>query len=168
MKKNTTLLIRINDELKKEIQNIAAKNYVSVSELINVFLTDIAKKGDVNLATKEKLNVFRKEVANKKITIHTIKVMINNLIEKLDLIDKIEKVYLYGSFSRGEETPDSDIDLRLVTTNQISLFDIANLRYEIKEITGRDVDISNEDPDKLDPEFYELVQQDEICIYERP
>ena len=167
MKKNTTLLIRINDDLKKDIQNIADKNGVSVSEIINLCLSDIAKRGDLNLAMKEKLGVLKKELEKNSINIHTIKRVIEEAIEELELKDKINKVYLYGSFARGEETPKSDIDLRL-ETNHISGFEIGNLRYEIKEKTGRDVDISNEDSNKLDPDFYKLVKQDEICIYERP
>ena len=76
-------------------------------------------------------------------------------------------MYLYGSFARGEATYKSDIDLRLVTTDSMSMIDIGNLRYEIKEKTGRDVDISNEDPSKLDPDFYANVVNDEICIYDQ-
>ena len=166
MKKNTTLLIRINDDLKKDIQNIADKNGVSVSEIINLCLSDIAKRGDLNLAMKGKLGVLKKELEKNSINIHTIKRVIEEAIEELELKDKINRVYLYGSFARGEETPKSDIDLRL-ETNHISGFEIGNLRYEIKEKTGRDVDISNEDPNKLDPDFYAIIRKDEICIYDQ-
>lgn len=167
MKKDTTLLIRINSDLKSEIQEIADKNGVTVSEIINVYLADIAKKGDINLITKGKLGVIAREMKRgRKLDFFTIKNAIEQAIKECNLEDKIEKVYLYGSYARGEATQKSDIDLRLVTKD-ISLFELGNFGFEIKERTGKEVDVSNEKPEKLDPIFYENVRKDEICIYER-
>lgn len=167
MNKNDTLLIRINSDLKKQIQEIATKNNVSVAEIINVCLAEIAKKGDLNINQKAKLKVYSRIPKKDQIDIFTIRKVIAQLVENSEYKEKINKVYLYGSFARGEETPNSDIDLRFETTNNISMFDIGNIRYFIKEKTGRDVDISNEDPDKLDPDFYAKIAKDEICIYDR-
>ena len=75
-------------------------------------------------------------------------------------------MYLYGSYARGEDTDKSYIDLWLKTTDSITGFEIGNFRFEIKEKTGKDVDISNLDPEELDPDFYANVKKDEICIYE--
>ncbi len=167
MKKNTTLLIRINEDLKKQIQEIADKNDVSVSEIINVYLTDIAKKGDINLITKGKLGVISREMnKGRKLDFFAIRNAIEEAIIECNLKEKIEKVYLYGSYARGEATDKSDIDLRLVT-HDISLLEIGYFGSEIKEKTGKDVDVSNEKPEKLDPNFYANVKKDEICIYER-
>ena len=166
MKKNTTLLIRINEDLKKQIQNIADKNGVSVSEIINVYLTDIARKGDINLITKGKLGIIAREMNKGKLDFFAIKRAIEEAIAKCELQEKIDKVYLYGSYARGEATDKSDIDLRLVT-HDISLFEIGYFGYEIKEKTGKEVDVSNEKPEKLDPDFYANVKKDEICIYEK-
>ena len=166
MKKNTTLLIRINEDLKKQIQDIADKNGVSVSEIINVYLTDIARKGDINLITKGKLGIIAREMNKGKLDFFAIKRAIEEAITKCELQEKIDKVYLYGSYARGEATDKSDIDLRLVT-HDISLFEIGYFGYEIKESTGKEVDVSNEKPEKLDPAFYANVKKDEICIYEK-
>lgn len=167
MKKNDTLLIRINSDLKKQIQEIANKNYVSVAEIIDVCLTEIVRRGDLNINQKAKLKIYDRIPKKNDIDIFVIKNVLSQAIEDLQLKEKVNKVYLYGSFARGEDNPKSDIDLRLETTNNISMFDIGNIRYFIKEKTGRDVDISNEDPVKLDPDFYANVAKDEICIYEQ-
>lgn len=164
MKKNSTLLIRINDDLKKEIQLIAEKNQVSVSEIINLCISDIVKKGDLNLMMKGRLGVLAREHKREMIDIPFIKRSIEEAIEEMNLQSKINKVYLYGSFSRGEETSKSDIDLRL-ETNHISLFELGNFGSLIKEKTGREVDVSNEKPNKLDPDFYKIIRKDEICVY---
>ena len=166
MNRNNTLLIRINDSLKSTIQEIASKNNVSVSDIVNQCLVDIAKKGDLSLAMKSKLGVYGKVLGISNIDVVTIKKCLDEVLEDLKLKEKVKKVYLFGSFARGEATPSSDIDLRFETTNNISMFDIGNIRYYMKEKTGRDIDISNQDVNKLDPLFYKNIKKDEICIYE--
>ena len=167
MKKDTTLLIRINSGIKNDIQEIANRYDVSVSEIINVLLSDIVKKGDLGINVKAKLNIRNiPKDGYGYIDIFQIKMALEEAIEELNLKGQINKVYLYGSFARNEQNKNSNIDLRFETTNNISMFDIGNIRYFIKEKTGRDIDISNEDVDKLDPLFYENVKKDEICIYE--
>ena len=167
MNKDSTLLIRINSDLKQSIQEIANKYNISVSEIINCTLLDIARKGDLNIMQKSKLGLYRYDGADSILNIPQIKKAVEESILESNLEDKINKVYLYGSFSRNEAKKNSDIDLRLEAKNNLSMFDIGNIRYLIKEKTGRDVDISNEDTDKLDPLFYENVRKDEVCIYER-
>lgn len=167
MKKDATLIIRINSDIKNRVQEIASKYNVSVSEIINASLMDIARRGDINLIMKGRLGLLLPKDRDSDINIIKIKKAITEAIDESGLNNEINKVYLYGSFARNEETKDSDIDLRFETSNNISMFDIGNIRYLIKEKTGRDVDISNEDVDKLDPLFYENVKKDEICIYER-
>ncbi len=51
-----------------------------------------------------------------------------------------EKVYVFGSCARKEETPNSDIDL-LVEFNNASLFDHIRLEEEMKELLQTPVDI---------------------------
>lgn len=166
MKRNTTLLIRINEDLKKQIQEIADKNDVSVSEIINVYLKDIAKNGDLDVNQRKKLGIEDKTHRG-LLDVPTIKRVVTETIEELKLQNKIKKVYLFGSYSRGEAKKDSDIDLRLVTTDQITLFEIGNIRYYITEKTGKEVDITNVEPEEQDPDFYSEIKKDEFCIYEK-
>lgn len=162
MKRDTNLLIRINSSLKKEIQDIARRNNVSVSDIINQSLIDIASKGDLSSSMKSKLKVD----TNSNLSIDLLKRHINEVLDELGLKNKVLKVYLFGSVSRGEATSKSDVDLRFETTNDISMFDIGNIRYYLKKKTGRDVDITNEDPNNMDPSFYRNIKKDEICVYE--
>lgn len=60
-----------------------------------------------------------------KITIAIIKRYVEQIIVKYGK-GKIDKVYLFGSYSRGEEKRTSDIDLRFETKPGLSLFDIGN------------------------------------------
>ena len=44
----------------------------------------------------------------------------------------VSEAYLFGSFARGEQTPDSDIDLRLVCGNTMTFGTLYELFYELE------------------------------------
>lgn len=56
----------------------------------------------------------------------------------------IEYVGLFGSFARGEETPESDIDLLVRFGKPIGLFTYAHLTGLMKKKLGRKVDLVTE------------------------
>jgi predicted nucleotidyltransferase len=53
----------------------------------------------------------------------------------------IKKASLFGSFRRGEDRPDSDIDLIIEPTENMSLMGLAHLKGILEEKTGRVFDI---------------------------
>ena len=76
------------------------------------------------------------------------------------------KAWLFGSFSRGEETKDSDIDI-IVSLDQrrpvgLKFF---GMWTDLEEILGRKVDLVSEGT--LLPFAKESVEKDKILIYER-
>ena len=74
---------------------------------------------------------------------------------------------LFGSFSRGEETDSSDVDL-LVSFDKsakISLMKIAGMSIDLEELLGRSVDLVAEG--SLRPYALGTVNRDKILIYER-
>ncbi len=76
------------------------------------------------------------------------------------------KAWLFGSCSRGEETPDSDVDI-LVTLDKsqpIGLKFFAMLA-DIEELLGRKVDLVSDA--SLLPFARESVERDKILVYER-
>lgn len=52
----------------------------------------------------------------------------------------IEKIGLFGSFARGEETLDSDIDI-VIALKQPSLFLYAEIAGQLKNVFGRKIDL---------------------------
>ena len=76
------------------------------------------------------------------------------------------KVWLFGSFARGEETPLSDVDLLVeYDKGSVSLLKHAAMICELEKILGRPVDIVQEK--LLRPRVRENVTQDRKLIYER-
>ena len=78
----------------------------------------------------------------------------------------IEKAWLFGSCSRGEETPKSDVDLlvRYQDSDSISLFDISRIMVNLKKIIKRPVDLIEEDC--LLPFASKSANRDKILIYD--
>jgi len=55
-----------------------------------------------------------------------------------------ERIGIFGSFARREETPESDIDILVKFKRTLSLLDIAKIRRELSQILGRDIDLVTE------------------------
>jgi len=73
---------------------------------------------------------------------------------------KAEKVYVFGSCARKEETPDSDVDFMVEFQTNASLFDHAGLEYDLTEFLGRKVDVVSKHG--LDPYIRKNVLADAV------
>ncbi len=78
----------------------------------------------------------------------------------------VREAYLFGSFTRGEQTPDSDIDLRLVCGNTMTFGMLYELSHELEKELGRKVDIVTNPPEHMRPAFRNNLEQDEVRLYE--
>lgn len=78
------------------------------------------------------------------------------------------KAWLFGSFSRGEQTDSSDVDILFVPDHSgkpFTLFTHAGMYLDLKELLGREVDLVVEGT--LRPYAAERANQDKKLIYER-
>ena len=76
------------------------------------------------------------------------------------------KAWLFGSFARGEETPESDIDILVMLdySKPVGL-QFFGMFEDLKELLGRPVDLV---VDRSLAQFArESVERDKILIYER-
>ena len=78
----------------------------------------------------------------------------------------VSEAYLFGSFARGEQTPDSDIDLRLVCGNTMTFGALYELSHELERELGRKVEIVTNPPEHMRLPFRKSIEQDEVRIYE--
>jgi len=76
------------------------------------------------------------------------------------------KAWLFGSYSRGEERPDSDVDI-LVTLDHSQPVGLKffGMYEDLKELLGRNVDLVTES--SLAPFARKSVERDRQLIYER-
>lgn len=90
-----------------------------------------------------------------------------NILKKYFATQPIIKAWLFGSFSRGEETKDSDIDImvRYDDKADISLFTVGGIYMDLRKLLGRDVDLVEENT--LEPYAAGSANNEKILIYER-
>ena len=93
-----------------------------------------------------------------------------SLIKKINQYFKdqpVSKVWIFGSFSRGEETPESDLDLMVsfLPDVKIGLFKFFQIKEDLENLTGREIDLVTET--SLLPFAHESAMNDRKLIYER-
>jgi hypothetical protein len=78
------------------------------------------------------------------------------------------KAWLFGSFARGEETEDSDVDILVVFDRQnhpVGLFEHVRMINYLEKILNRKIDLVEEGT--LLPFALESANNDKLLIYER-
>ena len=98
-------------------------------------------------------------------TIDKIKEIISPIARQYDL----KCVWLFGSYARGEATPDSDLDFRVEPNDDCCLLKYARLWLALEEAFGVKVDLvsSGEEEDNyLDKKFLAHISKEEVVIYE--
>jgi hypothetical protein len=69
---------------------------------------------------------------------------------------------VFGSFSRGEDKPESDLDLLVRYKENVSLFDVSGLKFELEELLGIKVDLVSKD--YLKPRIKKRILQESVRI----
>lgn len=79
----------------------------------------------------------------------------------------VTKAWLFGSYSRGEETPESDVDI-LITLDEnahVGLFKLSGMYLDLQDLLNKKVDLVVEKG--LMDFARESVERDKLLIYER-
>lgn len=77
------------------------------------------------------------------------------------------KAWLFGSYSHGEQTKDSDVDILVQydRSQRIGLLKISSMHIDLENIIGRRVDIVEDGT--LRPWAVDSVNKDKYLIYEK-
>jgi predicted nucleotidyltransferase len=95
----------------------------------------------------------------KKYTIEEIKAIVAPIARKYG----VERVYLFGSYARGDVNENSDIDLRIDKGSLKGLFALCGLYTEIEEALQMKVDILT--TGSLKEDFLRKIQKEEVLLY---
>jgi predicted nucleotidyltransferase len=76
----------------------------------------------------------------------------------------IDKIYLFGSYARGEAKPDSDIDLCIEKGKLRTFFQFSGFCVDIEDALKKNVDVVT--TAGIDCEFRSNIEKDYEVIYE--
>lgn len=90
-----------------------------------------------------------------------------NEIKKYFKSKPIEKAWVFGSFAKKTESSGSDIDIlvRFKKPNNITLLDLIEMKSELEDKTGRDVDLVEEGQAREN--IQKEINKEKILIYGR-
>jgi hypothetical protein len=73
------------------------------------------------------------------------------------------KIAVFGSYIKGKEHPDSDIDVIVEFSERKSLLDLVGIEQEVSELLGIKVDLLTEK--SISPYLIDRVKQEMVVIY---
>jgi predicted nucleotidyltransferase/DNA-binding XRE family transcriptional regulator len=153
---------------RQNVIKLARYFEVDENELLSKWITKKLKhQADKEDFTVSSMKVEEKKVDYLPLRAHSRKQIITRIAKYLERDDRVIKAWIFGSFARGDEKIDSDIDLmlRFDESSKISLFDLADIQYNLEGITGRKLDIAEEGT--LYKFAQESADKDLKLIYER-
>ena len=89
---------------------------------------------------------------------------LENLIRTLLLKYHAEYAILFGSYARGEESNESDIDVIVIGGTGFKPRDIFSFGEELRQLTGKNVDAFEIREVNKNTEFYETVMREGVRI----
>jgi len=89
------------------------------------------------------------------------KFLIQNYLEK----QPVSRAYLFGSYSRGDNTAESDIDILVELEKGVGLFRFADIQIQLQQLLNQQVDLVS--AGGLSPYIEKHINKDKILIYER-
>ena len=98
------------------------------------------------------------------VTLSTKNILIPKIQESLKT-QPVKKAWLFGSYSRGEETPDSDVDILVTFDDGVTLLGYAHVYGILKSSLNKEVDLVEDGT--LLPFAVPSAERDKILIYER-
>ena len=76
----------------------------------------------------------------------------------------VDRIYLFGSYARGEATPTSDLDLRVDRGRLRGLLALGGMYSDLQEKLGKNLDLVT--TASLDKSFLNSISEEEVLIYE--
>lgn len=154
---------------EREIARGSGVSYGSANRVLN----DLHKKGLVARKTEGNMKYYTMDSSNpymQEFKILTNMLFLEPIIEKLKT--HTHKIILFGSFSKGEDTQESDIDLFILTTEEAAVRALINKYSYSPKVANRKIQVIIETPADMmkkadeDKVFMEQVNKGKI-LWER-
>lgn len=152
---NRSLVNQLADYYKADSKDLMVA-WLSDKIVYELSDDDLALQALQVAEAKLKYSIFSKVDSQKLLAIIT---------KELRQFLKIKKAWIFGSFSREDDHPDSDIDLAIDADSGFSYFDLAEVQHVLEKRLNRKVDIGFIDSFKS--HVASNIQADLKLIYEK-
>lgn len=88
---------------------------------------------------------------------------IRDIVVPIAKAHEVGRVYLFGSYARGEATPESDIDLRIEKGKLKGLFELGALYVDLEDVLLKKLDLLT--TGSLDKKFLKQIAGEEVLLY---
>ena len=88
---------------------------------------------------------------------------LKHIISPIALAHGVKSVSLFGSYSKGYATADSDVDLKIEKGQLRTLFQICSFRLAVEDALKCPVDLITSEAS--DPAFLKMIEKDEVLLY---
>lgn len=88
---------------------------------------------------------------------------IQSIVAPIAAVHDVDRIYLFGSYARGEATPSSDIDLRVDKGRLKGLIALGALYADLEDGLGKKLDLLT--TGSLDQKFLQHISKEEVLIY---
>ncbi len=128
--------IKTRNKKKYYYRVLSVRKGKKVSKKRKYLGVDLSQK---DLIVKEKQADLKLKIRNKRKeeTLKKIKTKIIKILKK----NNIKKAGIFGSYAKGKQKKNSDIDILIQPTKEMSLLDLSGLKIELEEILGEKIDL---------------------------
>jgi len=97
--------------------------------------------------------------------------MLNSIQEVKKIIlpilvkNNVIKAGLFGSYVRGEQEVNSDVDILVELEDELDLLDVVRIKIELEKVLKKKVDLV--EYETIRAELKEIILKEEVLIYEK-
>ena len=159
----SVLSVRVDAAIKESFAELCEELGMTSSVAVNMFMRQMLRERSLPFVPS--LSADRKEEKTGVLTIEEIKTAVVSAARSRKAI---QSVTLFGSYARCVAHADSDIDLRieLDPTMTFGLFALSSFGEEIKEATGKNVDVVSSE--QLREDIALAIAKEGVVLYVRP
>lgn len=156
----SVLSVRVDSDIKESFAELCEELGMSASVAVNMFVRQMLREKSLPFVPSLSKDEKNGGVLSKQAIAHAV-------VSAAEKRAGIKSVIMFGSYARGEASPQSDIDLRvrLDEKKQMSLFALSSFADEIREATGKQVDVLT--AEGLRKDVAAAVEHEGVTIYER-
>ena len=159
----SVLSVRVDASIKESFAELCEELGMTSSVAVNMFMRQMLRERSLPFVPS--LSTDKEEGKSGILTIEEIKTAV---VSAASSRKAIRAVTLFGSYARHDARVDSDIDLRieLDPTMTFGLFALSSFGEEIKEATGKNVDVVSSE--QLREDIALAIAEEGVVLYVRP